>query len=136
MKYSQAVARTLRTAALSGVSAVMIGAFGAHGLKAHLDAGMLAAYQTGVAYQFYHTFGLLFIGLCLHCIGASKWLSRAAILMVCGVILFSGSLYLMAVTGFRWLGVITPVGGLCFIVAWLCVWCAFSDSHKTLKDET
>jgi uncharacterized membrane protein YgdD (TMEM256/DUF423 family) len=99
--------------------AVMLGAFGAHALKRALPADLLAVFGTGVQYHFYHALGLLVLGLIAVHLPASGWLRLAGWVMFAGIVLFSGSLYLLAVTGIRWLGMITPVGGLCFIAAWL-----------------
>jgi len=88
--------------------AVLLGAFGAHALKKSLSPDMLAVYTTGVEYQFYHALGLLLIGL----IGyhhQSKWLNWSGTVIVVGVILFSGSLYVLAITGIKALGAITPL---------------------------
>jgi uncharacterized membrane protein YgdD (TMEM256/DUF423 family) len=108
-------------AAISGFLAVAIGAFGAHGLKNRLDETLLAAYQTGVEYQFYHTLALLLvvlIGAQFPTIGLYK---VAGWLFVVGIVLFSGSLYALALSGVKILGAVTPLGGLCFLAGWLCV---------------
>ncbi len=109
-------------AANSGLC-VLLGAFGAHALKARLTADMLATWETAVQYHFYHALGLLLLGvLALHW-PASALLRTSAGLILAGIVLFSGSLYLLAVTGIRWLGAITPIGGTAFIAAWviLCI---------------
>ena len=80
---------------------------------------MLAVYQTGVQYHFYHALGLLIIGIAASHLPASASLKWSARLMLAGIVLFSGSLYLLAVTDIRWLGMITPLGGMAFIIAWL-----------------
>lgn len=103
---------------LTALSAVLLGAFGAHALRPYLAPELLAVYQTGVQYQFYHALGLLLIGT-LARQRASGWLTAAGWLLVAGVLLFSGSLYLLAVSGVRWLGAITPLGGIAFILGWL-----------------
>jgi uncharacterized membrane protein YgdD (TMEM256/DUF423 family) len=98
--------------------AVALGAFGAHGLRGMLEPAMLAAWHTGVQYHVYHALGLLALGALhtrLHAGGAGL----AGLLMLAGVVLFCGSLYLMALTGIRGLGAITPFGGAAFIIAWL-----------------
>ena len=100
--------------------AVMLGAFGAHALKAILTPQMLATYNTGVEYHFYHALGLLIIGLTGYHV-QSKWLNRAGALLVAGIILFSGSLYLLTLTGIKEIGIITPIGGLSFIAGWICL---------------
>jgi uncharacterized membrane protein YgdD (TMEM256/DUF423 family) len=107
---------------LGGINAalvVMLGAFGAHGLKARLTAEMLAVYQTGVHYQLFHALGLLVVGLVASQIADSVWLKWSGWLMLAGIILFSGSLYVLSVSGMRWLGMVTPFGGVAFIAAWI-----------------
>lgn len=109
----------LISAAVSGLLAVILGAFGAHALKGQLTESMLNVYHIAVQYHFYHTFGLLAAGLLLLRLQSNIWLNVSAVLFISGLILFSGSLYLLAVTGLHWLGAVTPVGGMCFIFAWL-----------------
>jgi uncharacterized membrane protein YgdD (TMEM256/DUF423 family) len=107
---------------LGGINAalvVMLGAFGAHGLKTKLTAEMLAVYQTGVHYHLFHALGLLAVGLVASQIADSVWLKWSGWLMLLGIILFSGSLYVLSVSGLRWLGIITPFGGVAFIAAWI-----------------
>ena len=99
--------------------AVSLGAFGAHALKSRLSTEMLEIYQTAVQYHFYHALGLFavaFMAYLLPDAGVPKW---AGWLMLGGIVLFSGSLYVLALTGTRWLGAITPLGGMAFIAAWL-----------------
>ena len=103
---------------------IVLGAFGAHGLKARLEPSLLAAYQTGVEYHLYHGLGLILVGvLGFHFPGAAG-LQWGGWLLLAGMLLFSGSLYLMAISGVRWLGAITPFGGMAFIVGWC--WIAWS----------
>jgi uncharacterized membrane protein YgdD (TMEM256/DUF423 family) len=107
---------------LGGINAalvVMLGAFGAHGLKAKLTAEMLAVYQTGVHYHLFHALGLLAIGIVATQIADSVWLKWSGWLMLLGIILFSGSLYVLSMSGLRWLGMVTPFGGVAFIAAWI-----------------
>jgi len=111
--------------ALSGLNmalAVGMGAFGAHALRARADTlpleRGLAVWETAVQYHLIHGLALLGVGLALHFIDSS-WLRWSGGLMLAGILLFSGSLYLMSLTGWRALGPITPLGGLCFILAWL-----------------
>jgi uncharacterized membrane protein YgdD (TMEM256/DUF423 family) len=107
---------------LGGINAalvVMLGAFGAHGLKAKLTAEMLAVYQTGVHYHLFHALGLLAVGLVATQVADSVWLKWSGWLMLAGIILFSGSLYVLSVSGLRWLGMVTPFGGVAFIAAWI-----------------
>ena len=107
---------------LGGVNAalaVLLGAFGAHGLKPRLTAEMLAVFQTGIHYHLFHALGLLTVGLAALHLPASAYLTGSGWLMLAGIVLFSGSLYVLSVTGFRWLGMITPFGGVSFIAAWI-----------------
>ncbi|SHE76766.1 Uncharacterized membrane protein YgdD, TMEM256/DUF423 family [Fodinibius roseus] len=99
--------------------AVILGAFGAHSLKKILSEEMLTIFETGVTYHFYHAIGLLVIGIVARYLPDSALLSWSGWLMLAGIIVFSGSLYLLSVSGIRWLGAITPVGGLCFIASWI-----------------
>ncbi|MDZ7773045.1 MAG: DUF423 domain-containing protein [Balneolaceae bacterium] len=99
--------------------AVMLGAFGAHALRGRLDPDMLETFTTGVTYHFYHALGLLILGIAAQYLPESPWLRWSGWLMGAGIVLFSGSLYLMAFTGARWLGAVTPIGGMAFILAWL-----------------
>ncbi len=99
---------------------VLFGAFGAHALKSQLSPDLLQVYKTGVEYQYYHALGLLLIGL----IGfqlKSKWLNRAGLFIFAGIVLFSGSLYMLALTGIKWIGAITPLGGIAFVFGWISV---------------
>lgn len=109
--------------------AVVIGAFGAHGLKSHVSAEMLQIYKTGVEYHFYHALGLLLIGV-LSISMSSGLLNWSAILLAIGIILFSGSLYLLAITGIKWLGAVTPLGGLSFIAGWILLFVAVLKNFK------
>lgn len=109
----------LATGALSAALAVMLGAFGAHALRGRLPADLFAIYQTASQYHVYHALGLLAVGLLapqLPTGGALRW---SGWLMLLGTALFSGSLYALAITGQRWLGAITPLGGSAWIAAWL-----------------
>jgi uncharacterized membrane protein YgdD (TMEM256/DUF423 family) len=104
--------------ALAAAIGVGLGAFGAHGLKARVSADMLAVFETAVRYHLIHALGLLAVGW-----AAARWpgatLQASGSLMLVGIVLFCGSLYLMVLTGARWLGAVTPLGGLAFIAAWL-----------------
>ena len=110
--------RILTIAAISGMTAVMLGAFAAHALKKIITPEMLEVFKTGVQYQFYHTFALLAVGILMH-FGESKALKASANLFLTGIILFSGSLYALAITGIKPLGIITPFGGVAFIAGWV-----------------
>lgn len=105
--------------ALSAAVAVMLGAFGAHALRGRLPADLLAIYQTASQYHVYHALGLLAVGLLTLHLPAGSALRCSGWLMLLGTVLFSGSLYLLAITGQRWLGAITPLGGAAWIAAWL-----------------
>lgn len=113
----------LLTAAVLLALAVAIGAFGAHGLKAHLSENMLQTWKTGVEYHFYHALGLMLIGV-LSVSMPSNFLNWSAIFIFVGIILFSGSLYFLAITGIKWLGAITPLGGISFITGWVLLFVA------------
>lgn len=106
-------------AGISGLIAVVLGAFGAHGLRGKIDASLMHAFETGVLYQFIHTLVLLFCLLLVHQVGRFWALDYAAYAFSAGILLFSGSLYLLVFTGQKWLGPITPLGGLCFIAGWV-----------------
>jgi uncharacterized membrane protein YgdD (TMEM256/DUF423 family) len=118
---------SIKIAAIFGALAVSIGAFGAHALKPMLiESGRLDTFETAVDYQFYHTLALLLIGLLRSKFETRKlvWASNA---MIGGIIIFSGSLYLICLTGWGILGAITPIGGMCFIAGWLfIIFSAFS----------
>jgi uncharacterized membrane protein YgdD (TMEM256/DUF423 family) len=106
-------------ASLLGGLSVALGAFGAHALRDRIEAALLANYQTGVSYMFYHALALFVVVWAV-----SKWPSSslpvwAGWLFVVGILFFSGSLFVMAFTGARWLGAITPIGGAAFIAGWL-----------------
>ncbi|MDD4993295.1 MAG: DUF423 domain-containing protein [Paludibacter sp.] len=110
--------KVLTTAAISGMTAVMLGAFGAHALKKVISPEMLEVFKTGVQYQFYHTFALLAVGILMY-FGESKALKWSANLFLTGILLFSGSLYALTLTNIKMLGVITPFGGVAFIAGWV-----------------
>ena len=115
----------LRIGALVAMFAVIIGAFGAHGLRETLSSENLATFEIGVRYQFYHAFAILIVGLLMYN-RKNKLLIAAGWLFLGGVVLFSGSLYLLAVRetmnlALHWLGPITPIGGLLFIAGWACL---------------
>lgn len=108
-------------AALNGFLAVSLGAFGSHGLKGRLTEYHLGIWQTGVQYHFYHALVLCVVGMLWSKTLTSGWLNTAGYLFITGIALFSGSLYWLALGGPRWLGPITPLGGLCFLLGWLCL---------------
>jgi uncharacterized membrane protein YgdD (TMEM256/DUF423 family) len=106
--------------ALAGFIGVALGAFGAHGLRARLSAEMLAVFETGVRYQMYHALAILVVALAAARLDG--WLIRAAgWLFTGGIVLFSGSLYALALSGVTALGAVTPFGGLAFLAAWACL---------------
>ncbi len=104
---------------INALLVVLIGAFGAHALKARLTVENMAVFQTGVQYHFYHAVGLILLGLIALQIPITPYLRWSGWLMLVGIILFSGSLYTLSITNIRWLGMITPLGGTAFILAWL-----------------
>lgn len=119
----------LALGAISAFVGVAAGAFGAHGLKSRLSAEMLAIFETGVRYQMYHAFALLFVAWASSRFSSSL-LTTAGWLFVVGTILFSGSLYALSLTETRWLGAITPLGGVAFLGGWLCLaWAALKSNQ-------
>ncbi|UII55798.1 DUF423 domain-containing protein [Cytobacillus spongiae] len=105
--------------AIHAFLAVALGAFGAHGLEGRVEPKYLETWKTGVTYQMFHATGLLIIGVLLGKVPASTLLSTSGWLMFVGIILFSGSLYVLSVTKISVLGAITPLGGVSFLVAWV-----------------
>lgn len=114
----------LKTAALLGALTVALGAFGAHGLKKLVPAETVSTFETGVRYQFYHVFALLIVAI-LYANYSQRWLKYAANSFLAGIVLFSGSLYLLTAlkatetVGLSGIGAITPIGGIFFILGWL-----------------
>lgn len=106
--------------ALSGLIAVALGAFAAHGLKARLAPDLLSTFEIGVRYQMFHALALLAVAW-----AATRWpgaaITSAGWLFVAGTLLFSGSLYVLALSGTRWLGAVAPIGGAAFLAGWLCL---------------
>jgi uncharacterized membrane protein YgdD (TMEM256/DUF423 family) len=104
----------------SALVAVAAGAFGAHGLRGRLTPELLAVFETASRYQMYHAFGLLAVAWAV-----SRWPGALPVwagwLFVAGTVLFSGSLYILALTGVRWWGAVAPLGGLAFLAGWLCL---------------
>jgi uncharacterized membrane protein YgdD (TMEM256/DUF423 family) len=114
---------------VAGFAGVALGAFAAHGLRAQLTPNLLAAFETGVRYQMYHAFALFAAAWAW-----SRWQQRVFVtagwLFVAGIVLFSGSLYALALSGPKWLGPVTPLGGLAFLVGWaMLAWGAFRASR-------
>lgn len=120
--------RIILTAASFGVIAVILGAFGAHGLKSIITENQLEIWQKGVEYQFYHTFAILYLSNFARY--KNKLIALSFSFFTIGIILFSGSLYFLAIKDAyslsfaRFLGPITPIGGLCFIIGWVCLFLA------------
>jgi len=108
----------LTVAALNGFIAVALGAFAAHGLKASLSADMLNTFQTGVQYHMYHALALFGVGVLTLQFPFNGLLRTSGFLFLAGIILFSGSLYALSLSGIRWLGAITPIGGVMFLAGW------------------
>ena len=105
-------------AAASGGIAVLLGAFGAHGLRGKIEERFLDTFQTGVEYQIYHCLALLVVAILMREWGRSLSLEVASYAFMLGILLFSGSLYGLALSNMKWLGSVTPFGGLCFVVGW------------------
>jgi uncharacterized membrane protein YgdD (TMEM256/DUF423 family) len=128
----------IRTAAIAGALSVALGAFAAHTLKEKIPADALAIFETGVRYQFYHVFALLAAGI-LYKAFPNKFMKWSGILFITGIIVFSGSLYLLTcfksaeITGYNWVGAVTPVGGLCFILGWIFL---FLGASKATNNNT
>jgi uncharacterized membrane protein YgdD (TMEM256/DUF423 family) len=104
-----------------GFLGVTFGAFGAHALRSRLSPEMLAVFETGVRYQMYHTFAVLIVAAAIGRIGDASLLVLAGWFFFAGILLFSGSLYALALTGVGILGAVTPVGGLLFLIGWACL---------------
>jgi uncharacterized membrane protein YgdD (TMEM256/DUF423 family) len=104
---------------VAALLAVALGAFGAHGLKARIAPELMPVYKTAVEYHFYHALGMILVGLAALHLPRSACLRGAGWSMLAGIVLFSGSLYLLSLTGFGWLGAITPLGGAAFLAAWV-----------------
>jgi uncharacterized membrane protein YgdD (TMEM256/DUF423 family) len=143
---SDAGRRIIAVGASCAALAVAFGAFGAHALEGRVSAEMLANYDTGARYHFLHALGMVAVGVLAlfhgtrpgadtpgpgaHTEAVAARLVWAALLMLIGIVLFSGSLYTMALTGQRWLGAVTPAGGVAFIVAWaLFAWAALDSGR-------
>jgi len=112
---------------------VGMGAFGAHALKATLSVEALAIYQTGVTYQMWHGLGLLGIACLQNLMPESKLIPWAGWFMFIGILLFSGSLYLLVLLDLHWLGMITPIGGVCFLIAWLLICISATKKKSTSR---
>ena len=114
--------RSIQIGAAAMLLAVALGAFGAHVLSGRLDAKSLQTFETAVRYHALHGLGLLLVGLLTGgCIELGRPADLAGLFMTAGIVLFCGSLYWLALGGPRWLGPVTPIGGLCLIAAWACL---------------
>lgn len=129
----------IKTAAILGVIAVALGAFAAHALKERISDYAVNIFETGVRYQFYHVFALLVAGI-LYKEFPNRFIKWAGILFITGIILFSGSLYCLmyikgaVMPGYKWIGAITPIGGLAFILGWLTLFIGcFAKSNNAGK---
>jgi uncharacterized membrane protein YgdD (TMEM256/DUF423 family) len=120
----------LSLGSLSAGLAVILGAFGAHALESRLTEEALETYQTGVQYHFLHSLGLIAVGTLHHTAGPSRRISLAGWAMLAGIVLFSGSLYALSLTGIRVLGAITPFGGGLFIASWILLAIATTRREK------
>jgi uncharacterized membrane protein YgdD (TMEM256/DUF423 family) len=114
--------------AIAGATAVSLGAFGAHALKSRVTDDLLKVFEVGVSYQMYHALALFAVAWAATR-GPGSWVNASGWLFTIGILVFSGSLYLMALSGARWLGAITPVGGLCFILGWIALAVAASRNY-------
>lgn len=108
------------TGAISGLVAVAAGAFGAHALRSRISAEQLAIFETGARYQTYHALGLFAVAWAVSR-GPAPQAAWAGWLFLTGTVVFSGSLYLLALTGVRWWGAVTPLGGVAFMAGWACL---------------
>lgn len=108
----------LIAAGVCGLTGVLAGTFGAHGLKGRLTAEMLQTYEVGVHYHLAHAVALLGVAIIAGLLPQSRAARLAGWLMVAGVIIFAGSLYVLVISGQKWLGMITPFGGVCFLIGW------------------
>jgi uncharacterized membrane protein YgdD (TMEM256/DUF423 family) len=115
--------------AINGALAVMLGAFGAHGLKARVEESLLHTWATASDYHFYHALALLLVGLLAKQFNEAASLIAAGWVLFAGMLIFSGSLYTLVLSGQRWLGAITPIGGVLLIVGWLMLaWALFKNA--------
>jgi uncharacterized membrane protein YgdD (TMEM256/DUF423 family) len=108
----------LASGGAAALLAVALGAFGAHALRSRLSPEMLVVWHTGIEYHVFHALGLLAVGIVAIQLPGSALLRWSGWLMLAGIVLFSGSLYLLALSGERWLGAVTPAGGILFLAAW------------------
>ncbi len=131
----------IRSGSFFAMFAVIFGAFGAHTLEQVLDAKQLSTFETAVKYQFYHSFALLFLGLWLY-FRKTKMMEYAGLAFIIGIVLFSGSLYILSVKEWlnlnvNWLGPVTPLGGTFFIVGWcIILYASFQENGRMHRSET
>jgi uncharacterized membrane protein YgdD (TMEM256/DUF423 family) len=118
-----------RVAAVLGALAVVTGAFGAHGLEDTLGEEMFDVWEVAVRYQFYHVVPLFALAVAPPSLWTNRWASRACAMWTAGIVIFSGSLYLLALSEVRWLGAITPIGGVAFILGWVFAIFAFASGR-------
>lgn len=127
----------LKTAAILGAFSILLGAFTAHSLKQFISDYALNVFETGVRYQFYHVLALLFTGIIYKEIN-SRYIKWAGILFITGIILFCGSLYVMTILNalllprYNWIGAITPIGGLSFILGWIFLFLGCLKVNKSI----
>jgi uncharacterized membrane protein YgdD (TMEM256/DUF423 family) len=127
--------RIVAAGAIFAMLAVLLGAFAAHGLESTLDADRIGIFETAVRYQMYHAIALLIAGALASRPGySSRWLKGAALAFGLGISLFSGSLYILALTGIGWLGAVTPLGGGAFILGWLALAIAALKARPERRD--
>jgi uncharacterized membrane protein YgdD (TMEM256/DUF423 family) len=127
--------RFIALGAASAAAAVAMGAFGAHALKARLAPDLLAIFHTAFQYHLAHSLGLVLVGLAGFHWPDSRWLRASGWLMLGGVVLFSGSLYALSLTGARAFGAITPIGGMAFIAAWVLLAVAVRSDRRRSNDD-
>jgi len=120
----------LSIAAFSGFVSVALGAFGAHFLKSRLDSYSIGVFQTGIEYQFYHTFAVALVGMLSLRVNNSL-LQMSGVSFLLGILFFSLSLYLLALTQLKWLGAITPIGGLFFLMGWVLLFVSVLRSNRS-----
>lgn len=119
-----------RAGCMLALVAVAAGAFATHGLRGAIPAERLAVFETAARYQMYHALALLVAARAVEASRAARW---AAWLFVCGIVVFSGTLYLLALSGVRWLGAITPVGGVAFLAGWIALAAACAPAAERAR---
>jgi uncharacterized membrane protein YgdD (TMEM256/DUF423 family) len=125
---------SIKTAAILGFLSVGIGAFGAHGLAATLESlGRAETFETAVKYQFYHSLAILAVGILQLKFPQNRILGWASAIFLAGILIFSGSLYILSLTGTTWLGAITPFGGLAMMIGWILIFLGINKEKKHFK---